>query len=90
MHILFQYLRGKTTQEEKSFPCYRVIKDFGRQCKDVYKNLKDVFDLLHAHSMSDKDKNSLMDLLCVMDCEEIDVDCFYYIFESFLNNKHLQ
>ncbi|QCF61023.2 ac11 [Troides aeacus nucleopolyhedrovirus] len=90
MHILFQYLRGKTTLEEESFPCYSVIKDFGRQCKDVYKNLKDVFDLLHAHSMSDKDKNSLMDLLCVMDCEEIDVDCFYYIFESFLDNKHLQ
>ncbi|ABL75956.1 Mv-ORF4 peptide [Maruca vitrata nucleopolyhedrovirus] len=84
MHILFQYLRGKTTQEEKSFPCYKVIKNFGRQCKDVYENLKNVFDLLHAHCVSDKDKNALMDLLCVMDCEEIDIDCFYNIFESFI------
>lgn len=84
VHILFQYLRDQITYDEKQFSCYSVIKDFGRQCKDVYKNLKNLIDSLYINCHTDKDKNALFDLLCLMDCEEIDVDCFYYI-KKFLN-----
>ncbi|AGA16166.1 hypothetical protein [Thysanoplusia orichalcea nucleopolyhedrovirus] len=85
MHILFQYMRDKITHKEEKFPCYKIIKDFGRQCKNVYKELKETIDHLHAYSVSDKDKNMLMDLLCVMNSEELDIDCFYFTFELFLN-----
>ncbi|USC25864.1 hypothetical protein [Palpita vitrealis nucleopolyhedrovirus] len=83
MYILFQYLRNETTQNEKDFICYRIIESFGKQCIDIYRDLKNLFDMLHVHAICDVDKNALMDLLCV-DNEEIDVDCFYYVFESFL------
>ncbi|UZE89806.1 hypothetical protein [Parapoynx stagnalis nucleopolyhedrovirus] len=86
VYIFMQYLRDKVTDDERrNFECYEIIKDYGRQCKDVYTSNKDFIDTLFIHCDTDKYKNMLFDLLCVPDQEEIDVDCFYFIIEKFLN-----
>ncbi|QDL57077.1 hypothetical protein QKQ66_gp145 [Dione juno nucleopolyhedrovirus] len=90
MHILFQYLRGDVTPADERHSCFGVIKNFGRHCRDTYADLRTHADALYIHATSDKQKNALFDLLCCVNGEDIDADCYNYIVNKFytkLNKK---
>ncbi|AUR45158.1 hypothetical protein Spob127 [Spilosoma obliqua nucleopolyhedrosis virus] len=82
-HLLFQYLRGEPANN-KDYPCY--IKDFGRHCKNTYADLKKHADTLYINATSDRKKNMLFDLLCCVNAEDIDTDCYDYIVNKFYKN----
>nr|AXE72179.1 hypothetical protein [Anticarsia gemmatalis multiple nucleopolyhedrovirus] len=85
VYILFQYMRGEVTYANERFPCFSVIKDFGRQCKETYRDIQLQVDILHSHAMTDKQKNALFDLLCCNNASNIDVDSYDYIVKKFYN-----
>ncbi|ANF29774.1 ORF-126 [Catopsilia pomona nucleopolyhedrovirus] len=91
VHVLFEYLRngddnnsgyGRNCLNDK-FSCHTIVKDFAKQCRDAYVSLKNEIDSLYINSNSDTDKNVLFDVLCTLDSEEIDMNCYYYVIENF-------
>ncbi|AOT85598.1 cyun140 [Cyclophragma undans nucleopolyhedrovirus] len=89
LHILFQYLRNAITHKEQEHCCFRIIKDFGRHCQEIYNTpLKTLIDTIYIHSHTDKNKNALFDVLCATSGEELDIDCFYYVVENFINDNN--
>nr|AFS52016.1 DekiORF139 [Dendrolimus kikuchii nucleopolyhedrovirus] len=88
VHILFQYLRGTITHQEQKHCCYKIIKEFGMHCREVYDTpLRTLLDTLYINSHTDKGKNALFDVLCATSGDELDIDFFYYVVEDFMNNK---
>jgi hypothetical protein len=88
VNMFMKYLRDKVTDEEKiKFDCYEIIEDYGRLCKDVYVSNREFIDSFYLRCHSDKEKNLLFHLLCVPDEDEIDINCFYYVFDKLINNK---
>lgn len=86
VHILFQYMRGDLALSDERHPSFNVIKDFGRHCKDTYTDLRMEFEVLLCDS-TDQQKNKLFELLCRVNAQDIDVDCYNYIVKKFYNNK---
>lgn len=83
MHLLFQYMRNDVAPTDERHPCFSVIKDFGRQCKDTYADLSTHADALYIHATTDKQKNMLFDLLCCVNASDIDCNCYDYIVKKF-------
>ncbi|AAC59010.1 unknown [Orgyia pseudotsugata multiple nucleopolyhedrovirus] len=83
MHILFQFMRNDLTPADERHPCFGVIKDFGRQCKDTYTDLRTHADALYIHGTTDRQKNALFDLLCCVNASDIDADCYDCVVNKF-------
>ncbi|AHD25626.1 ac11 [Choristoneura murinana nucleopolyhedrovirus] len=89
MHLLFQYMRNDVTWADESHPSFRVIKDFGRCCKETYTDLRAEADALYITATTDEKKNALFDLLCCVNAADLDADCYDYIVNKFYNFKSL-
>ncbi|AGR57179.1 hypothetical protein [Choristoneura rosaceana nucleopolyhedrovirus] len=83
MHILFQYMRNDVTSADERHPSFNVIKNFGRQCRETYTDLRAHADALYIHATTDRQKNALFELLCCSHASDIDVDCYDYIVDNF-------